>query len=188
MLLYNVSNEDALELTNAIIEVDMCRGLYESAIVNAECSPIALNTIIDYYIYVQKIHNDIWSNILSKYVEKDIINNSFSTLKFDPDKKVIFQAKTKKYEKIIIELSDNDAFALEYLIFAHDGIKFSVDQFAYSERNYSQEHYSMLINTLIEKHTALIKKLNEILLEYNYRNIIINDFSLNEKVLTIDRR
>jgi len=91
MILCGVSKDDAEKLNNTIIEVNMCEKLYKYAMEDINCSPIALKTLLDYYMFAIKVHKTLWKEIAIQYVGEEKVISSFNSLRFDPLRQVIFQ-------------------------------------------------------------------------------------------------
>jgi hypothetical protein len=89
-ILCKMTDEDAIRLTDTIVEVEMCKGLYDEAAKGTDFNPMALKTVFDYYIHSVKIHKALWRELLIKYVGEDKASELFMILRFDTIKKVIF--------------------------------------------------------------------------------------------------
>jgi hypothetical protein len=89
-ILCKVTDEDAIRLTNTIVEVEMCKELYDEAAKRTDFNPVALKTVFDYYIHNMKIHKALWSELLIKYIGEDKSSELYRILRFDTIKKVIF--------------------------------------------------------------------------------------------------
>lgn len=89
-ILCKVTDEDAIRLTDTIVEVEMCKGLYDESARRTDFNPLALKTIFDYYIHSVKIHKALWRELLIKYIGEDKVSELLMILRFDTIKKVIF--------------------------------------------------------------------------------------------------
>ena len=89
-ILCKVTDEDAIRLTDTIVEVEMCKELYDESARRVDFNPLALKTIFDYYIHSVKVHKALWRELLVKYIGEDKASELFMILRFDTIKKVIF--------------------------------------------------------------------------------------------------
>ena len=90
-ILCKVSDEDAKKLIDTIIEVEACKELYDESMKRVDVVPVALKTILDYYMYTLKIHKTLWMELLVKYIGEDDATMYLKILRFNRVKKVIFQ-------------------------------------------------------------------------------------------------
>jgi hypothetical protein len=85
-----VSDEDDRILYDSIVETEACKELYQNAVKSLECTPDALQAILDYYMHCLKEHKRVWKDMLVKYVGEDQASAIFRAARYDPAKKVVF--------------------------------------------------------------------------------------------------
>jgi hypothetical protein len=90
-ILAKVSEEDAKELNDSIVETEACRELYQEATKRVDCPPEALRYVLDYYMQCLKVHKALWRRILVDYVGEETASTLYNILRFDTIKNVIFQ-------------------------------------------------------------------------------------------------
>lgn len=90
-------------------------------------------------------------------------------------------------ERIVIELTEDERLRLEFRLFEYQGLQINFNQLVSGNFDYDNEHYSRIIDTLLEKYSVLQKALYETLSAHGYKNISVKsyDFFLDEGVLTV---
>jgi len=91
-------------------------------------------------------------------------------------------------QQIEIQLTEVEKLALEFQNFQYNCLQINFNQFMTSNYHYNEEHYTRLIDTLIEKYTLLQKSIFEILNNHGYASIPVQDFYsfVNSNILIIN--
>jgi hypothetical protein len=86
-----------------------------------------------------------------------------------------------------IELTEEEKLVLGYRNFEYKGMQVNLEQYVEGNREYNEEHYNRLIDTLLEKYTLLQKCLIKIMEAHGHKRIPIQsfDFYLNESTLIV---
>jgi hypothetical protein len=92
--------------------------------------------------------------------------------------------------KIIIKLSKEEELELQYKIYQYQGLQINFNLFLQSGREFNEDHYNRLIDTLLEKYTALQSYIINLLVKNGYKNnkIINYDITVPEGTLIIESR
>lgn len=78
--------------------------------------------------------------------------------------------------KITVNLTHEEELELQYRIFQYQGLQINFKEFLATERDYSEEHYNRLIDTLLEKYSALQNCILTILLKNGHKEIRVENF------------
>jgi hypothetical protein len=89
--------------------------------------------------------------------------------------------------QISIELTEEEKLEFEFRAFQYQGLQINFNQYLADGREYTDEHFNRITDTLLDKYAALQKCLYKILKNHGYKNIAIKsfDFFINENVLII---
>lgn len=92
--------------------------------------------------------------------------------------------------KITINLSHEEELELQYKIYQYQGLQINFNLYLESGRDYNDEHYTRVIDTLVEKYASLQNYILNLLIKNGYKNnkIINYDLTLPEGKLTIESR
>lgn len=88
---------------------------------------------------------------------------------------------------ITVVLTEDEKLEFEFRAYQYQGLQINLNQYLSEDREYSEEHFNRIIDTLLEKYSAFQKCLFKIFKAHNVERIAIKsfDFMVNENTLTI---